>query len=81
MSADDTGQVQLDRLRAAGLRVRQVPELLDVDTAADAERVARQAPGSRFAATLAGLLPADRSQPALTGRHHQARPAPAAALG
>jgi rSAM/selenodomain-associated transferase 1 len=81
MSADDTGRVQLDRLRAAGLRVRQVPELLDVDTAADAERVARQAPGSRFAATLASLLPADRSQPALTGRHHQARPAPAAALG
>jgi uncharacterized protein len=81
MSADDTGRVQLDRLRAAGLRVRQVPELLDVDRAADAERVARQAPGSRFAATLASLLPADRSQPALTGRHHQARPAPAAALG
>ncbi|MCW2911646.1 MAG: hypothetical protein JWL68_6435 [Actinomycetia bacterium] len=81
MSADDTGRVQLDRLRAAGLRVRQVPELLDVDTAADAERVARQAPGSRFAATLASLLPADHSQPALTGRHHQSRPAPAGALG
>lgn len=81
MSADDTGRVQLDRLRDAGLRVRQVPELLDVDTAGDAERVARQAPGSRFAATLATLLPADRAQPALTGRHHQARPAPAAAIG
>ena len=81
MSADDTGRVQLDRLRAAGLRVRQVPELLDVDTAADAERVARQAPGSRFAATLASLLPADHSQPAPTGRHHQSRPAPAGALG
>jgi glycosyltransferase A (GT-A) superfamily protein (DUF2064 family) len=81
MSADHTGRVQLERLRDAGLRVRQVPELLDVDTAADAERVARQAPGSRFAATLASLLPADRSQPALTGRHHQVRPAPAAAIG
>ncbi|HEX9355629.1 MAG TPA: hypothetical protein VF933_17650, partial [Streptosporangiaceae bacterium] len=81
MSADHTGRVQLDRLHDAGLRVRQVPELLDVDTAADAERVARQAPGSRFAATLATLLPADRSQPALTGRHHQVRSAPAAALG
>ena len=81
MSADHTGRVQLDRLRDAGLRVRQVPELLDVDTAADAERVARQAPGSRFAATLATLLPAERALAALTGRHHQARSAPAAALG
>ncbi len=80
MSADHTGRVQLDRLRAAGLRVRQVPELLDVDTAADAERVARQAPGSRFAATLATLLPADRSEAVLTGRHHEARPAPAIAI-
>ena len=81
MSADHTGRVQLERLRDAGLRVRQVPELLDVDTAADAERVAQQAPGSRFAATLATLLPAERSEPALTGRHHQLRSAPAAALG
>ena len=79
MSADHTGRIQLDRLRDAGLRVRQVPELLDVDTAADAERVARQAPGSRFAATLATLLPAERSQPALTGRHHQGRAARAVA--
>jgi rSAM/selenodomain-associated transferase 1 len=81
MSADHTGRVQLDRLRDAGLRVRQVPELLDVDTAEDAERVARQARGSRFAATLAALVPGGHVQPALTGRHHQARPAPAASLG
>ena len=81
MSADDTGQVQLDRLRAAGLRVRQVPELLDVDTAEDAERVARQAPGSRFAATLASLLPADRSHRPSPDATIRARPAPAAALG
>ena len=81
MSADHTGRVQLDRLRDAGLRVRQVPELLDVDTAEDAERVARQAPGSRFAATLAALVPGGHAQPALTGRHHQVRPAPAGALG
>ncbi len=81
MSADHTGRVQLERLRDAGLRVRQVPELLDVDTAADAERVAQQAPGSRFAATLATLLPAERSEPALTGRHHQLPSAPAVALG
>ena len=81
MSADHTGRVQLERLRDAGLRVRQVPELLDVDTAEDAERVARQAPGSRFAATLAALVPAGQAQPALTGRHHQARAAAAGALG
>ena len=81
MSADHTGRVQLDRLRDAGLRVRQVPELLDVDTAGDAERVARQARGSRFAAALAALIAGGHVQPALTGRHHQVRPAPAAALG
>jgi uncharacterized protein len=81
MSADHTGRVQLDRLRDAGLRVRQVPELLDVDTAEDAERVASQARGSRFAATLAALTPGGHDQPTLTGRHHQVRPAPAAALG
>jgi rSAM/selenodomain-associated transferase 1 len=55
MSAADTGRAQLARLRAAGLRVRQVPELIDVDTVDDAVQVARQAPGSRFAATL-GIL-------------------------
>ena len=60
MSADHTGQAQLDRLRAARLRVRQVPELTDVDTAQDAGRVAREAPGSRFAATLAMLGGHDR---------------------
>ena len=81
MSVDHTGRVQLDRLRDAGLRVRQVPELLDVDTAQDAERVARQAPGSRFAATLAALIPGSHVRPGPAGRHHQARPAPAAALG
>ena len=61
MSADHTGQAQLDRLRAARLRVRQVPELTDVDTAQDAARVALEAPGSRFAATLAMLGGHDRA--------------------
>jgi glycosyltransferase A (GT-A) superfamily protein (DUF2064 family) len=55
MSADHAGRVQLDRLRDAGLRVRQVPELHGVNTAEDAERVAGQVRGSRFAATLAAL--------------------------
>ena len=60
MSVAHTGQAQLGRLRAARLRVRQVPELVDVDTAQDADHVARAAPGSRFAATLAMLRPGGR---------------------
>jgi rSAM/selenodomain-associated transferase 1 len=81
MSADDTGQVQLDRLRAAGLRIRQVPELIDVDTVGDAVQVAAQVPGSRFAATLAVLHPRPKPEMVSTGRHHQSAPAPAAAVG
>lgn len=50
MSRDDTGALQLARLRDAGLDVGLMPELLDVDTAADADAVAARAPGTRFAA-------------------------------
>ena len=50
MSTADTGAIQLGRLLTAGLRVAVLPELRDVDTAADAVAVARQAPLSRFAA-------------------------------
>ncbi|MFI6873512.1 DUF2064 domain-containing protein [Streptomyces sp. NPDC050400] len=53
MSTPATGAVQRARLMAAGLRVRDLPGLRDVDTAADAEAVAAAAPGSRFAAELA----------------------------
>ncbi|MFD3926925.1 DUF2064 domain-containing protein [Streptomyces sp. NPDC058614] len=53
MSTPTTGAVQRDRLTAAGLRVRELPALRDVDTAADAEAVAAAAPGGRFAAELA----------------------------
>lgn len=49
MSEPVTGRAQLDRLRAAGLRVRLLPPLRDVDTVADAVAVARAAPGTRFA--------------------------------
>jgi len=49
MSAGDTGRIQLERLTAAGLRVRAVPELTDVDTFAEAEQVAAAVPGSHFA--------------------------------
>ncbi|MEU4271796.1 DUF2064 domain-containing protein [Streptomyces sp. NPDC026092] len=55
MSVPETGAVQRARLTAAGLRVRDLPRLRDVDTAADARTVAAQAPRSRFAACHAGL--------------------------
>ena len=50
MSTARTGAIQRARLRAAGLRVVDLPELRDVDTAADAVAVAREAPQTRFAA-------------------------------
>jgi glycosyltransferase A (GT-A) superfamily protein (DUF2064 family) len=50
MSTPDTGAVQLGRLLTAGLRTASLPRLRDVDTAADAVAVARQAPLGRFAA-------------------------------
>ncbi len=53
MSTAWTGRAQRRRLTDAGLRVRDLPALRDVDDAADAEAVARQAPGSRFARRLA----------------------------
>ena len=58
MSTADTGAVQRARLHAAGLRVAELPRLRDVDTAADAVAVARQAPLSRFAARARELAPA-----------------------
>ena len=55
MSTPSTGAIQRSRLVAAGLRVADLPELRDVDTAADAVAVARQAPRSRFAARVREL--------------------------
>ena len=55
MSSPDTGSRQLARLERAGLRVRRLPELIDVDTAAEAEHVAAATPGSAFATCLTGL--------------------------
>ncbi|WP_285062692.1 DUF2064 domain-containing protein [Frigoribacterium sp. ME-P-080] len=52
MSRDDTGAHQLRRLADAGLTVRMLPELVDVDTIDDARLVAASAPHSRFAAAL-----------------------------
>ncbi|MFF3916795.1 DUF2064 domain-containing protein [Streptomyces sp. NPDC001852] len=57
MSTPATGAVQRERLVAAGLRVRELPRLRDVDTVADAHAVAALAPRGRFAARLAGCTP------------------------
>ena len=55
MSRPDTGPRQLARLHRAGLRVEMLPELTDIDTVREAERVAAVTPGSRFAACLTRL--------------------------
>ncbi|MFD8079876.1 DUF2064 domain-containing protein [Streptomyces sp. NPDC059718] len=55
MSASDTGAVHRARLVSAGLRVRDLPSLRDVDTADDAAQVAACTPHGRFAATHATL--------------------------
>jgi glycosyltransferase A (GT-A) superfamily protein (DUF2064 family) len=55
MSEPVTGQAQLERLRGAGLRVRLLPPLRDVDTVADAAAVAHAAPGTRFARAWSGV--------------------------
>ncbi|HTW02874.1 MAG TPA: DUF2064 domain-containing protein [Streptosporangiaceae bacterium] len=69
MSTPDTGAVQRARLLTAGLRVADLPQLRDVDTAADAVAVAREAPRSRFAARarkLAAVLsPTDGAEGAV----------------
>jgi len=61
MSTATTGAIQRARLVAAGLRVLDLPQLRDVDTAADAVAVARQAPRSRFAARARELATVLRS--------------------
>ncbi|MEU9451224.1 DUF2064 domain-containing protein [Streptomyces sp. NPDC048277] len=53
MSVPETGAVQRRRLVDAGLRVRDLPRLRDVDSAADAAAVAALVPHGRFAARLA----------------------------
>ncbi|ROO87722.1 glycosyltransferase A (GT-A) superfamily protein (DUF2064 family) [Actinocorallia herbida] len=50
MSTCRTGAILLDRMTAAGLRVRRLPVLTDVDTARTAAAVARTAPETHFAA-------------------------------
>ncbi|SEC23042.1 hypothetical protein SAMN05216532_0832 [Streptomyces sp. 2231.1] len=60
MSTPVTGPLQRERLVAAGLRVRDLPALRDVDVAADARAVAALAPHGRFAARLARCAPVAR---------------------
>ncbi|MCX4552314.1 MULTISPECIES: DUF2064 domain-containing protein [unclassified Streptomyces] len=60
MSTAHTGAVQRRRLTAAGLAVRDLPVLRDVDTAADAAAVASVIPGSRFGA-LHAVFTTDRA--------------------
>ncbi|SOD61592.1 hypothetical protein SAMN06297387_103246 [Streptomyces zhaozhouensis] len=55
MSRADTGAAQRARLRRLGLAVEELPTLRDVDTAADAARVAAEAPPGRFTALHAAL--------------------------
>jgi len=59
MSTPHTGAAQ--RARLTGLLVRELPRLRDVDTAHDAELVAKAAPDGRFAAELGRLAGAGRS--------------------
>jgi len=61
MSTASTGALQRTRLVEAGLRVGDLRGLRDVDTAADAVAVARDAPGSRFAAALAACSGSPRA--------------------
>ncbi|MEV6673372.1 DUF2064 domain-containing protein [Streptomyces sp. NPDC051162] len=53
MSTARTGAAQRRRLTEAGLAVRDLPELRDVDTAEDAAHVAAAAPHGLFAAAVA----------------------------
>lgn len=55
MSVPETGAVQRRRLVDAGLVVRDLPHLRDVDTPDDVRQVAAETPGSRFAAAVARL--------------------------
>lgn len=63
MSTATTGAAQRARLTEAGLRVRDLPVLRDVDEPDDAAAVAAEAPGSAFAAAHARLRDVPTSAP------------------
>jgi rSAM/selenodomain-associated transferase 1 len=56
MSADNTGELQLQAMWMAGLDPDPLPVLTDVDEIETARAVAADAPRTRFAAALLGLL-------------------------
>jgi glycosyltransferase A (GT-A) superfamily protein (DUF2064 family) len=55
-SLDTTGRLQRQRLLSAGLSLRDLPVLTDVDTPDDARLVAGMVPGGRFGRLVSGLL-------------------------
>jgi glycosyltransferase A (GT-A) superfamily protein (DUF2064 family) len=55
MSRDDTGELTMRALATYGLGTEPLTLLSDVDTMADAQRVARLRPGSRFAAAVGAV--------------------------
>lgn len=64
MSSPETHAAQAERLRELGMATVGLPSLDDVDSIEDARLVARQAPGTRFAATLrASGLASDDGEP------------------
>ncbi len=63
MSREDTGAIQLARLRAARLRIGLLPTLVDVDTYEDALAVAALVPSTAFGRALAAADPATRPCP------------------
>ncbi|MFI6444518.1 DUF2064 domain-containing protein [Kitasatospora sp. NPDC050543] len=82
MSTPGTGAALLARLSGAGLRVRHLPVLTDVDTAPDAAAAAALAPAGAFAARWrslgAGLRAAPQAAPRAQRPQASAAPAPAA---
>lgn len=58
MSRSDTGALQLDRLRGAGLRTRVLRDLVDVDRFEDVLSVAAAVPGTPFARAADALAAA-----------------------
>lgn len=55
MSRLDTGSIQRQRMLEAGLVVRDLPELVDIDTADDLFTVADALPASRLAQAVRGI--------------------------
>ncbi|MFE9806437.1 DUF2064 domain-containing protein [Streptomyces sp. NPDC005548] len=81
MSTHTTGAVQRARLVEAGLRVRDLPRLRDVDTAPDATAAAAAAPGGSFAAELTRLRGPVPSSPPIPVPAPLPGPVPAQAAG